>query len=181
MADGHTRRNDEPEIIVTADDLSPDAPIEVVRPRHDGEKIRAHLATQDGETTTRTGATLQYLAGGHYVVEYDGGDRAIIRKDIFDKTYRKVGRDTFKKRHNLRLRASVADQDMRVETLDGVKTVHRGDWIMIGVADELWPLSASEARERYKPASVIGWTGVGTTVLLVFLLLLFVTLIATPQ
>ena len=107
--------------------------------------------------------------------------RDVVRKDIFEKTYRQVRPGVFKKRHNLRLRASVADHDMRIETLDGVKDARRGDWIMIGVADELWPVPEHEARANYKRASIIGWTGVGTTVLMVFLMLLFVTMVAAPH
>lgn len=181
MADGHTAPAYEREIIITPDDLPADAPIEVVRPRHGGEKVRAHLAREDGHVETTTGEQLNYTAGVHYLVDYGSGARAVVRKDIFEKTYRKIGRDTFRKRHNLRLRASVADSDMQVATLEGVKTAHRGDWIMIGVADELWPVPAEEAHQKYKPASVIGWTGVGTTVALVFFMLLFVTLVAAPQ
>lgn len=181
MADGYAHRANETEIIVTADDLPPDAPIEVVRPRHSGEKIRAHLAQHDGEVTTSNGEPLQYRAGEHYLVEYDTGTRAVVRKDIFAKTYRRAGLGMFMKRHNLRLRASVANAEMQVATLEGLKTAHRGDWIMIGVADELWPVSAQEAHEKYRPASAIGWTGVGATVALVFLLLVFATMIATPH
>ena len=178
MADGYTH-TDEPEIIVHADDLPPHAPIEVVRPRHSGGKVRARLAVQDGEVASGTGEPLRYRAGEHYLVDYETGGRAVVRKDIFEKTYRKIGGGFFKKRENLRLRASVADEDMQIGTLEGVKTAHRGDWIMIGVADELWPVPAKEARAKYKPASVIGWTGVGTTVALVFVMLVFVSMVAT--
>ena len=181
MADGYTQLREDSDIIVHADDLPPDSPIEVVRPRARGEKVSARLATQDGEVTTSNGEPLRYRAGEHFLVDYESGGRAVVRKDIFEKTYRKIGRDTFRKRDNLRLRAAVADADMQISTLEGVKTAHRGDWIMIGVADELWPVPAKEAREKYKSASVIGWTGVGTTIALVFILLLFVTMVVTPQ
>lgn len=180
MADGYAQRANEPELIITADDLPADAPIEVVRPRHKGERTIAHLATNNGEVLTDGGETLHYSAGEHYIVEHRTGGKSVVRKDIFEKMYRPSRGGLFKKRHNLRLRASVADTDMQISTLEGVKTAHRGDWIMIGVADELWPVPEHEARLKYKRASIIGWTGVGTTVLMVFLLL-FVTLIATPR
>jgi hypothetical protein len=39
-----------------------------------------------------------------------------------------------------------------VQTLEGPQVAHPGDWIMQGVAGELWPVPHEKARQKYQPA-----------------------------
>ena len=160
-------------LVETPDDLPLHSSIEIVHPRGRARKVRAVLADQDGEIVTPSENRLPYHRGADYIVDDELGTRAIVRKDIFEKSYRRIGRGLFKTRHGLRLRAVVADRDLNIATLDGEQVAHRTDWIMIGVADEMWPLPAEVARAKYKPASAIGWTGVGVTILAAFVLVMF--------
>ena len=166
-------------VIETPHDLPLHTPITVVTPRNGVRKVRAALADQDGEFTTTAGNRVAYRNGADYIVDDELGARTVVRKDIFEKSYRRIARGLYKTRHNLRLRAAVADRDMDVMTLDGVRTAHRTDWIMIGVADEMWPAPVEVAREKYRPVSAVGWTGVGVTIVAVFALLMFAMVMAT--
>ena len=183
MPDGHfAARNAEtmPQI-ETPDDLPLHTPIDVVRPRGGVRKVRAMLADHDGEIVTTAGDHLAYRNGADYIVDDELGARTIIRKESFEKSYRRIGRDLFRARHNLRLRAAVADRDMNVITSVGGRVAHRTDWIMIGVADEMWPVPAAVARAKYKPVSAVGWTGVGVTIFAVFALLMFALFMVTQN
>lgn len=174
MPDGFAAQNAEQlPRIETPDDLPLQTPIEVVRPRGGVRKVRAVLANHDGAIVTTAGDRVPYHKGADYLVDDELGVRTVIRRDIFEKSYRRIGRDLFRTRHNLRLRAAVADRDMNIVTPAGERVAHRTDWIMIGVVDEMWPVPAEVARVKYKPVSAVGWTGVGVTILGVFTLLMF--------
>jgi hypothetical protein len=164
-------------IVRTPDDLPTDASMIVVRPRT-REPVPAHIAQSDGEIVGSDGHALRYTAGEHYLVEHRTGDVSVIRRDIFEKTYHQKQPGLYRKRPNLRLRAVVADEDTQVETLEGAKIASRGDWIMIGVANELWPVPAHQARETYREAAAVSFTSVGVVVLLVFALLTYVAIVA---
>jgi len=166
-------------VVATPKDLPPHTPIRIVRPRGRGERVMALLAKADGEIRVEGGEVVKYRAGEDYVVDYPSGARQVVRRDIFERTYRKTRPGVFRKKTDIRYRAAVAQNDLQVATLEGVRTAHPGDWIMIGVADEMWPVPAGDAKKKYKGVPAVGWTGVGTTVFLVFLLLAFVAWIAT--
>lgn len=176
MPDGHFPSMP---LISTPSDLPPHTPIRIVRPRGRGERVMAILAKTDGEIQTQSGSDAKYRAGEHYIVDYPSGERQVVRRDIFERTYRNTRPGVFRKKTDIRYRAAVAQEELQVATLEGQRIAHPGDWIMIGVADELWPVPAADAKRKYKGVPAVGWTGVGTTVFLVFLLLAFVAWIAT--
>ncbi|MDX2233064.1 MAG: hypothetical protein NW200_01080 [Hyphomonadaceae bacterium] len=174
MADGHSAFIPD---IRTPEDLPADAPMIVVRPRR-RDPVAAHLATSDGEVAGASGEPLHYAAGAHYIVQHAGEVVSVVRRDIFERTYRRVREGLYRKRSQLRLRAVVADREMRVQTLEGPRTARRGDWIMIGVADELWPVPATAAHDTYREAKAVSFSSVGVVVGLVFLLLAYVAVAA---
>jgi|GEM_PF-3296122 len=167
------------QVVRTLRDLPSNTPIRIVRPRGRGEKVTAMLAKSDGEILTEDGQPVRYLAGEDFVVDYPSGARQVVRRDVFEKTYRKIQGGGFRKNTDIRYRAAIRREPVHIETLEGVREAKAGDWVMIGVADEIWPVPASEAKQKYKGATSVGLTGVGATILLVFLLLAFVVWIST--
>lgn len=168
-----------PAIVRTPRDLPTNTRMRIVRPRGRGEKVMALLAKSDGEILTDDGQSVPYRAGEHYIVDYPSGSRQVVRRDVFEKTYRKVRSGVFRKNTDIRYRAAVVREPLTIGTLEGVREAKAGDWVMIGVADEMWPVPADEAVRKYKGVPAVGMTGVGTTIALVFLLLTFVAWIST--
>jgi len=166
-------------IIRSPADLPPGTPLRIVRARGRGERVIALLAKDDGVAATQDGQRIPYRAGEHYLVDYPSGARQVVRRDIFEKTYRRTRSGAFRKNTDIRYRAAIATTPLQVETLEGPRTAHAGDWIMIGVADEMWPVPAAEATRKYKGVPAVGMTGVATTIGLVFVLLAFVAWVST--
>ncbi len=168
-----------PDIVRTPHDLPSNTRIRIVRPRGRGEKVMALLANLDGEILTQDGQPVRYKAGEDYVVDYASGARQVVRRDVFEKTYRKIRPGVFRKNTDIRYRAAILRDAAQIGTLEGVREANAGDWVMIGVAEEMWPVPAAEAERKYKGVTSVGLTGVGTTIFLVFLLLAFVAWIST--
>ena len=111
--------------------------------------VRAWRA--EGETRVETeGGVLVANGGADYIVQYEDGARAIVHDDIFQRTYTSIGRGMFEKRTDIVLNYFVLDRDAVVETLEGEQRAKRGDWVMEGVAGELWPVPRAKAREKYE-------------------------------
>ena len=95
---------------------------------------------------------LQARGGKDYIIAYGRGDHAVVRGDIFERTYEPLGGGLYRKR-----------TDMCCATSRWIAPVHRarrwkarsapraGDWIMQGVAGELWPVPRDKALEKYEP------------------------------
>jgi hypothetical protein len=49
------------------------------------------------------------------------------------------------------LRYFTLDRPVMVETLEGLQRAAPGDWIMQGVAGELWPTPREKALAKYEP------------------------------
>jgi hypothetical protein len=171
MADGQFSHAN---IIKKPAELPPHTPIRIVRLRGRGKKVAAALASTDGEILTELGTPVRYTAGDHYLVERPSGRRDVIRRDIFERTHRKIGESLYRENDDIRYRAAIAKTELNIATDDGVRTAREGDWVMIGVADEMWPLPADQAKRKYKGVPAVGITGVVTTIGLVFALLAFV-------
>jgi hypothetical protein len=122
-----------------------------VRPKESGPEVHAWPARED-DIVTLGGGDLQACAGRDMIVEYEDGDRAVIRKDIFKHTYKRVGAGRYRKRTDITLRYFEATHPVCVKTLEGLQDAEPGDWIMQGMAGELWPIGHAEAEARYAPA-----------------------------
>lgn len=110
--------------------------------------VRAWRA--EGETHVETeGGVLVARGGADYIVQYEDGARAIVRDDIFQRTYTSIGGGVFEKHTEIVLNYFVLDRDAVVETLEGDQHAKRGDWVVEGVAGELWPVPRAKAREKY--------------------------------
>jgi len=48
----------------------------------------AKLADHDGSVATSWGETLNYTAGNDYIVRHGANDYGVVKKDIFEKTYK---------------------------------------------------------------------------------------------
>lgn len=110
--------------------------------------VRAALAEANADVRTEHGV-LRAVRGRDYIVEYDGGARAVVRADIFEKTYEPLGGGLYRKRTDVLLRYFTLKQRVVVETLEGPQTAEPGDWIMQGVEGELWPVSPEKGAEKY--------------------------------
>jgi hypothetical protein len=66
--------------------------------------------------------------------------------------YEPLGGGLYRKRTDVILRYFTLKRRVVVQTLEGPQAARPGDWIMQGVAGELWPISPEKAREKYEPA-----------------------------
>ncbi|GAM99499.1 hypothetical protein U91I_03153 [alpha proteobacterium U9-1i] len=121
-----------------------------VRPRRLG-RVSAELAREDGAMETEHG-TLSYSAGEHYIVTSRDNAKSVVRKDIFEKTYRKRLTGGYEKRPDVIYRYFTLDRPAMIKTPEGPQRAEPGDWIMQGVVGEMWPVSAQEAERKYAPA-----------------------------
>ena len=111
--------------------------------------VRAWRAEGDTHVETEGGA-LVARGGADYIVHYEDGARAVVRDDIFRRTYTSMGGGVFQKRTDIVLNYFVLDRDAVVEALEGEQRAKSGDWVMEGVAGELWPVPRAKAREKYE-------------------------------
>jgi len=116
-----------------------------------GSATRAWRAEADSDIETSEGM-LHARGGQDYVVAHSPDDRAVVRGDIFEATYEPLGGGLFRKRSDVVLHYFTLNRPVVVQTLEGPQHAAPGDWIMQGVAGELWPISSDKAREKYEPA-----------------------------
>ena len=121
-----------------------------VRPKEAPAK-RAWMAEGDCHVETEHGV-LQARGGKDYVLAHGPSDHSVVRKDIFEATYEPLGGGLYRKRTDIILRYFTLKRRVVVQTLEGPQAAKPGDWIMLGVKDELWPISPDKAREKYEPA-----------------------------
>lgn len=122
-----------------------------VRPRPAQRPVRARRAEADANIETPHGPAFA-RGGADYIVAHGAGDYAVVRGDIFERTYEALGAGLYRKRTDLVLRYFTLDRPAIVETLEGPAKAEPGDWVMEGVAGELWPIAAEKAQEKYEPA-----------------------------
>ncbi len=118
-----------------------------VRPRP-AVALRAWKAERDGQIASANG-TLRYQAGRDWIVEHGNKDYAVVRADIFERTYTSAGPGCYQKRTDVRLRYFKLSHPARIKTLEGVRRAEPGDWIIEGVTGEIWPVKAERARRVY--------------------------------
>jgi len=121
-----------------------------IRPKR-GEPVRAWCAESNSTIETSRG-TLEARGGEDYIVEYPPGDHAVVRGNIFESTYERVGDGEYAKRTDLTLRYFTLDRPVFVETLEGKQRAEPGDWIVQGMAGELWPVPIAKTASKYEPA-----------------------------
>lgn len=95
---------------------------------------------------------LKARGGKDYIIDYGGGDRAVVRGDVFELTYARNSDGGYVKRPDIVLRYFTLNRPVMVETLEGPQRAAAGDWIMQGVAGELWPVPVKKALAKYEPA-----------------------------
>lgn len=121
-----------------------------VRPRSHGAPVRAHVAEHDGVLKTKRGQ-LAYRAGAHYLVSYSNGDRSVVRRDIFERTYTLLSDGRYEKRRDLTFPYFTLPYAAIVATLEGQERARKGDWIMKDADGGLYPLSPAYGRQTYAP------------------------------
>jgi hypothetical protein len=115
------------------------------------EPRRAELVRSSGCIETTRGE-LRYRAGKHYIVHYGPGDRAPMRRSVFERLYKRRADGRYDRRRDVLLRYFTLSYPVLVETQDGAELAHPGDWIMEGASDDLWAVAAQDAREEYERA-----------------------------
>lgn len=121
----------------------------VVSPQPGGAPVQATRAKGPGKVMTANGKPLRHRKGD-FITSYADGGKAVVRGDIFRRTYRKVGKGSYAKRTDVSVRASIAKRDQIVRTLEGPQPAKRGDIIMRGTAGERWPVAAGKFHSRYR-------------------------------
>jgi hypothetical protein len=122
-----------------------------VRPKTNQRPVRAWQA--ESERTVRTaGGRLKARAHDDYIVQYDAGHRAVVRGDIFARTYEPLGGGLYRKRSDYAVRCFTLDRPALVHTFEGMQAAETGDCLMLGTAGEMWTMSAEELAAKYEPA-----------------------------
>ncbi|HRP11124.1 MAG TPA: hypothetical protein PLK37_08830 [Terricaulis sp.] len=122
-----------------------------VRPRANQTPVRARRAEADCIVETR-GGQLRARGGRDFIVTYDHGGQAVVRGDIFERSYEPLGDGRFRKRTDVIFHAFELDRPAIVHTLEGPQSAEPGDWVVEGVAGELWPVPRAEAVKKYDDA-----------------------------
>jgi hypothetical protein len=122
-----------------------------VRPRGSSRAVHAWLAADDCRVATEHGM-LTARGGQDVIIEYGPEDAAVVRRDIFDRTYETLGDGRYRKRTDVTFRYFTLDHPALIDTLEGVQRAEAGDWIVEGLDGELWPIPPSKAAKKYKPA-----------------------------
>lgn len=120
-----------------------------VTARTQGRTVRAKLAKRQGRLRTKRGP-IAYAPGRHYIIDYGHGDKAVARRDIFERIYLPVGGGKYEKRSEIVYRYFTLPYAVTVNTAEGPEAAKAGDWIMEGVEGELYPISPDRAREIYQ-------------------------------
>lgn len=119
-----------------------------VRPQP-SSAVRARRAEADCKIETANGM-MRARGGEDYIVDYGGGDRSVVRGDLFDRLYEPLGGGLFRKRTDVILRYFTLNRAVLVQTLEGPQKAEPGDWIMQGLAGELWPVPREKALKKYE-------------------------------
>ena len=127
-----------------------DAVWRYVRAKADQGAVRAHCAEADVSVET-SGGKLNARGGEDMIVTHEDGARAVVRADIFQRTYAPLSDGLFRKRGDVTFRYFTLDHNVGVHTIEGVQEARPGDWIMQGVDGELWPVPRASALEKYDP------------------------------
>lgn len=120
-----------------------------VTARTQGRTVRAKLTKRHGRLRTKRGVAA-YAPDRHYIVDYGHGDRAVARRDIFERVYQSVGGGKYEKRPEIVYRYFTLPHAVTVDTAEGPEAAKAGDWIMEGVSGELYPIAPERAREIYQ-------------------------------
>ncbi len=119
-----------------------------IRPRANQPPVRARRAEADCTIETRAGA-LRARGGCDFIVDY-GASRAVVRGDIFERTYEPLGDGRYRKRTDVIFHAFTLDRPALVHTLEGPQKAEPGDWLIEGATGELWPVPHAEAVQKYE-------------------------------
>jgi len=111
--------------------------------------VRAQRA-QHAVRVKTTGGKLEAEPGEDFIVQYADGDRAVVRGDIFTRTYEDLGGGLYRKRTDIVLRYFTLKRHVLVDTIEGPVHAAPGDWIVQGVEGELWPVPRDKAHEKYE-------------------------------
>lgn len=121
----------------------------------DGIRAKATMAAKDETVETSRGDKLKARAGKDYILD-SGGNRWVVRGDVFDKTYKPNGDGTVSKNPNLRVKYFVTPKDTTINTFEGPVPAKAGDYVMVGAVGEMWPLAPSAFGARYTPTEKPG-------------------------
>ena len=112
--------------------------------------VRAERAAREARVNTG-GGKLEAHTMEDFIVQYADGDRAVVRGDIFARTYEALGGGLYRKRTDIVLRYFTLKRHVLVDTIEGPQHAAPGDWIVQGLEGELWPVPRDKAHEKYEP------------------------------
>lgn len=113
-------------------------------------QVTARRLESDWEWTSETGAPLSARAGDWKVSDENGRSWSVIDSD-FQRTYARVGHDTYERQGSVRARAG-RDGEIVVST-EGVQAARAGDWIVEDDEGRQWIVPADHFAEVYVSAT----------------------------
>lgn len=121
----------------------------IARPQADGAVVRAEIARADETVTTAWGAELRARAGQDYILSDDGGERWVVRRDLFEATYERA-EGGYRKRADQVVGFWVSPDRRAIRTLEGEVTAEPGDIVLVGALGEMWPVKRARFEQRYE-------------------------------
>ena len=122
-----------------------------IRPRANQAPVQARRAEADCIVEAKAGM-LSARGGIDYIIEHGAGARGVVRGDLFARLYEPLGDGRFRKRTDVIFHAFTLDRPALVHTLEGPQKAEPGDWVIEGVAGELWPVARADAVKKYDDA-----------------------------
>ena len=116
-----------------------------------GPAVDAHLAQDNGFLRSPRGH-MRYRAGKHYLITRQDGEQSVVKRSVFERTYRQRQDGQFEKRTDITYRYFTLVHTVVIATLEGPQRANAGDWIVEGVDGEMWPVKPERAAEIYDPA-----------------------------
>ena len=104
--------------------------------------------------TRRSGEELHGNAGDWRVVD-DGGDERTVRDLEFRDSHAPLGGELWQRTGAFR--AWQVSEALVLRTMEGRAVAQQGDWVVEGSRGERWPVSDSQFRRTYSPASPAAW------------------------
>jgi hypothetical protein len=150
-ADGDARGAASPGRDLQVFESPPPAAWREARVKAHSPPVRARLAKRDGVLRTPRGP-MRYTKAEHYIISRSA-DRFIVRRDVFERTYRRRADGRFEKKPDIVYDFTILATPALVPTLEGYERANAGDWVVRGVLGELWPVSPQEAAQLYEPVA----------------------------
>lgn len=102
------------------------------------------------EAVTAWGRTFEAQEGRDYVIGEEQNSARVVRKSIADQSY-EPAEGGVRKKAGVVYGYYVLDKNATIQTLEGPQEANAGDYVMIGVDGEQWPVDPKKFEAQYAP------------------------------